>query len=306
MDPRVKIELEANTNRIVAGLTAFLEDPETNSLPWDRPWTPSGMNPFPNNPTTGATYKGINVMLLWMKGYGDTRWMGYNQAKEFLGYKRNGKGRFAKWIWKGEGEDPGHGVRKGEKGSKIFRPKMVRDKTNPDQMKCIGWSLSTVFNAQQIEGFPAIEAPEVPDVDPNEGYAEAVRVLERWPVPVAHGGDKAYYSPNVDRIQLPIAGAFKDLGAYWSTRGHEVIHSTGHTSRLNRLKELSYAEEELVAELGSVFLCAALGIERPSMDNHYKYIQGWMRRIAEDPKLIQRSASKAFRAMELVMEAGNE
>lgn len=305
MNPKAQAEMQANADKICAGLEAFLADPENAKLPWDRPWTPSGMNPFPHNPTTGNTYKGVNVLILWMKGYGDTRWMGFNQAKEALGYKRSGKGRFAKWIWKGEGEDPGYGVRKGEKGTKILRPRMVKDPENgPDAMKCIGWASSTVFNAQQIEGWPAFETPEIPDVDPGEGYFNAARVLECWPVPVSHAGDRAFYRPGDDTITLPLPGAFTDLSAYWATRGHEVIHSTGHKSRLDRLDGLSYAEEELVAELGSVFLCAALGIDRPSMDNHFTYIQGWMKRIKEDPTLIRRMAGKAFRAMELVLDKG--
>ncbi len=305
MADRAKTELQEIADRICSGLEAFLADPENSSMPWDRPWTPSGMNPFPHNPTTEKNYRGINIMILWMKGFGDTRWMGFNQSKEALGYRRSGKGRFAKWIWKGEGEDPGYGVRRGEKGTKILRPRMVKaPELGPDAMKCIGWSVATVFNASQIEGWPAFETPDIPDVEPGEVYAEAAAVLSAWPVPVEHVGDAAFYRPSTDSITLPLPGAFEDLTAYWAVRGHETIHSTGHKSRLNRLDGLTYAEEELVAELGAVFLCAALGIPRPSLDNHYRYIQGWMTRIKKDPDIVRKASSRAFKAMELVLDNG--
>ena len=101
---------------------------------------------------------------------------------------------------------------------------------------------------------------------------------------------------------MPEAGNFKDIESYWATMLHEVIHSTSHKSRLNRPIE-DYAFEEMVAEIGSAFLCAQMGIERDDLTvNHASYIAGWKKILLDDPKAFMKAAKLARQAADYVLE----
>ena len=117
----------------------------------------------------------------------------------------------------------------------------------------------------------------------------------------------ASYNIGLDKITMPEAGQFKDVESYWATLLHEAIHSTGHESRLERdldtKKKTSYAFEEMVAEMGSAFLCAQMGIERDDLtSNHASYIAGWKKILSEDPKAFMRAGKLARQASDYVLE----
>lgn len=125
------------------------------------------------------------------------------------------------------------------------------------------------------------------------------------PAKVQHGGSQAFFIPSADRIQLPAFGAFRDALAYYSVRGHETVHWTGHQSRLNRdfsgrFKSESYAFEELVAELGATMLNASLGLEMEPRPDHAKYIISWVKVLKGDKRAIMTAASKAQQAVDLL------
>jgi len=269
--------MEAISLRFIEAFEEVLEDP-TKRLPWQKKWS-SSPGGFPINPTTGNLYNGVNVLLLWMQGYSDPRWMGFGQAKS-----------------------KGWSVKKGSKGTKIYRPKMVKDRETGEG-KCIGYALSTVFNGSQIEGIPSLDTNEVPVVDPMVGYAKAAKIYEAWPVPSQRGGDRAFYAPTLDMIQVPEPGRFESLDDFWSTCLHEIIHSTGHKDRLDRISGHSYAMEELVAEIGSSFMCAHVGIDSPTLtENHHRYVHNWIASLKDDPAAINSAARMAQNAAEYIIK----
>src|SRR5579885_1063554 len=200
---------------------------EEGVAPWQKPWDSAGLR-TPFNPNSGKPYRGgnaLHLLAVGMKnGYSDPRWMTYRQAAE------NG--------WQ---------VRKGEKGTQIEFWDFSRTDTRPDATRSDSASneaaarseankpihrVYTVFNAQQIEGIPEYK----PKVHTAFEIAEAgERILRNSPAAVHHDqADRAFYNRADDTIHLPPKTAFKDAASYYGTALHEVAHSTGHPSRLNR------------------------------------------------------------------------
>lgn len=263
-------------------LKAIIKRMEQGDLPWNRPWK-FGANGLPHNPTTGNPYRGgFNFMLLMLAGFGDSRWMGFGQAKK--------KG------WK---------VQRGEKSTTIYAPIMrwMEDKENPGTKRpvCTGFRLVRVFNGEQVEGLPPLG--DFPEIDPEEGYEAAAALLKRNGPVVKVGGDSASYSPRLDVIRMPQAGAFDSVAQYWGTFLHELAHWSGNKARLGRdqggygkgTEEYSY--EELVAEITSAWLCSYVGIERDDMTaNHAAYLQSWLKNLKAHPDALARAANDAWRA----------
>ena len=173
-----------------------------------------------------------------------------------------------------------------------------------------GWGTSYVFNNQQTQR--PVEAVTIADVDPQIGFESAASIIDTLNMSLNHGGDRAYYSPREDRVQMPVPGAFNTLADYWSTMLHETGHWTGHKSRLNRegiagdiRTSDTYAYEELVAELTAGFLCMHLNIAREGLfENHVQYIATWRRRLTEDPSLLRTAAGEAGAAMRYILKHG--
>ena len=271
------------TNRI-------LEDLECGVRPWLKPWSVSNVGssilPCRHN---GIPYQGVNVLLLWSeavtRGYAATIWMTFRQALEL-----------------------GAHVRKGETGTPVvFADRITRaeDGENGESVeRSIPYLKSyTVFNVEQIEGLPPMYLPRAPAPTSAEtrhvqaeGFIAATRVIIRF------GGDRAFYAPAFDVIQLPPLPAFRDTEGYYSTALHELTHWTGHPSRCarelngHRFGSESYAFEELVAELGSAFLCAELGITPEVRDDHAAYLASWLAVLKQDKRAIFTAASQAQRA----------
>ena len=280
--------VESKLQEIVDQMVASLEK---GDIPWHKPWNGTPM--VPHNFTTGKDYAGIlNPIILWMAGYGDTRWAGGGQLRKsgatiLPGNEKKGTPIFAP-ILKGYWFTDDDGSRR--KGSKL-----------------IGWRVVWVFNAEQCDGIPAAEVIE--DIDPTVGYERAAALLEASGIKVTHQGNRACYSPKGDSITMPPAGAFTSLDHYWATMMHELTHATGHSSRLARKgigsfkTHSDYAFEELVAEMGSAFLCQVIGVNRSDiMDNHEAYINSWIRALKRDPQVLLEAAGQARKAMDYVLK----
>ena len=290
---------KAITDEIIASIEAG------NVLPWKCPWTRTSESAMPYNWLTKQAYSGINIILLW-------------SAAMSLGYQRNG------WLTFKQAQQLGGAVRKGEKGVRCVFAKPVEvankdanpDEGEPESKVYFCYRPFTLFNLDQIEGLqdlPDLEQPEYSDSEAAdavdraaETYCANTGVIRR------NGGNKAYYSPSLDQIVLPTT--FHSGSDYAATLAHEMIHSTGHQSRLNRFDNTtesfksyheSYAFEELIAELGSAFICSELGVSGQH-EQHVSYLDAWLKELKSDKTFIFKAASAASKAHAFISESGAE
>jgi len=273
--------VQAFADRIIAEL-------ENGVKPWVRPWDPekAGGPQAPFNPVTGKRYHGINVLILGMDvrafQTGDPRWMTYQQSHE------------KEWQ-----------VRKGEKATSIFftKPYEVEDDQAEDGRKTIKFLKHyAVFHASQIEGIPAYKPPSIEEAPWTRPEAADI-ILKNSGAVVRIGGDRAFYSPATDHIQLPPERAFRGPPEFAATALHELAHWTGHTSRLNRDMNVrygstAYAMEELRAELASAFVASELGIPT-DIPHHASYIASWIKPLKDDKREIFRAAADAQRIADM-------
>lgn len=271
--------------------TRIIADLEQGVAPWAKPWNSTGgAMTMPRNHSTSRAYSGINVLILWNAmatgGYSSNRWLTFKQAI-----------------------DMGGNVRKGMKGTSIVyassfvsvaeRQKAAKD--GRDERQAFMLKRSTVFNVEQCDGLeiPAIEAAN----DGRDRLDAADDLFAACGVPVQHGGDRAFYMPSLDYIQMPPTKAFGEIVDYYRTLAHEMVHATGHDSRLsrnilNKFGSKDYAREELVAEIGSAFVCAGLGIEYET--RHADYVGNWLAVLREDNRAIFKAASMASKAAQWI------
>jgi antirestriction protein ArdC len=280
-DARYLDPMQEFANRIVAEL-------ENGIKPWIRPWDPerAGGPQGPFNPVTGKPYHGVNILILGMDmrafQTGDPRWMTYQQALE------------KKWQ-----------VRKGEKSTTIFfcKPYEIEDDEADEGKKTVRvLKHYAVFHASQIDGIPAYKAPTVEEAPWTRPEAAEI-ILKNSAAVVRIGGDRAFYSPSTDHIQLPPEHAFRGPPEFAATALHELGHWTGHPSRLNRdlqnrFGSAAYAMEELRAELASAFVAAELGIPI-EIPQHASYIASWIKPLKEDKREIFRAAADAQRIADM-------
>lgn len=278
---------ESVTQRIVAAL-------EAGTPPWIRPWQDNG-EAVPRNLTTERAYRGINVLLLnlqsMVSGYTANRWLTYRQANEL-----------------------GAHVRKGETGTTIVFFKWKEIEANKTVEFADGESdrkvvpllrAYTVFNADQVEDLPDsyLRPAPVPLWTPSEAAED---ILTHSGAHIRHGGNRAFYSPSEDLIQMPPVGYFPQAEGYYATALHELTHWTGHPGRCNRPLGRrhgldAYAFEELVAEMGAAFLAAHCAL--PARLEHASYIDSWLDALKRDKRLIFVAAGKAQAAADFVLNA---
>ncbi len=260
-------------------------------LPWHRPWAVNPdarvSKPLREN---AVPYQGINVLILWgaaiEAGYASPFWMTYRQARSIGAQVRRGERAthivFAKTAKKTETD---------EFGDETEVPLHVR-------------RVYAVFNADQIDGLPERYVPEIPDVNPDARDAACDAWFERLRIDIRYGGERAYYAPGPDRIQMPPFQTFESAQTFFSTLAHESVHSTGHPDRLDRefgaQGTPKYAREELVAELGSAFLCADLGIASAPRADHASYVGSWLELLKDEPRAVFDAATQAQRAVEFL------
>ncbi len=271
------------TNRIVAEL-------EAGTRPWLKPWNAEHAAGRVTRPLrhNGTPYRGINVLMLWAeacaRGFACPIWMTYKQAQELGGQ-----------------------VRKGERGSLVvFADRFTRTETGDngeDVERQIPFLRSyTAFNCEQIDNLPAHHyARAEPVTDPVLRIAHADTFFANLNADIRHGGNRAYYAMSTDHVQMPPFETFRDAVAYFATLGHECVHLTGHGSRLDRylsgrFGSHAYAAEELVAELGSAFLCADLALTPEPREDHAAYLASWLTVLKNDKRAIFTAAAHAERA----------
>jgi antirestriction protein ArdC len=281
--PRRDIYQEV-TDRIVELL-------EKGVAPWRQPIKNSGGgDATPRSLATGKAYRGINVFLLamtsWAHGYDSRYWATFNQVG-----KSGGK------------------VRKGEKATLVvfWKQAAMTDKQSGEELKIPVLRHYHVFNAQQCENLAAPDTPiEDPNAAPFEPIAEAAQIVRgyRNGPTIEHGGNVASYFPAPDLVRMPQPQRFENRESYYATIFHELSHASGHSKRLNRglgerlapFGSPDYSKEELVAELGSAFLCAAAGISPPTIEQSAAYLAGWTKALKGDKRLVIQAAGQGQRA----------
>lgn len=281
------------TDRIVAAL-------ENGTVPWQKPWNASGI--LPTSVATGRPYRGINVWLLSMsaqaQGFASPYWLTFKQATDHSGH-----------------------VSKGSKGTSIIfwkrlsvKDEAARAAGDADAMRSVfllrGY---TVFNLEQCEDVklpPRFDLPEpeqavtVSDTlqDILDGYADGPTVKHVL-------GDAAYYTPLTDVVTVPALEQYETEGHYAQAVLHELTHSTGHASRLDRFGKNGepshfgserYAREELVAQMGASMLAAVAGLD-PFTDTSAAYIKGWLQALSDDKSLVVTAAQQAQRASDRIL-----
>lgn len=293
---------EQVTEAIVAKL-------EEGLVPWHRPWAVSadGHLQMPTSMSTKKPYRGVNVFLLAMQGYTSPWWGTYKQISERGGQVRKGEHGTQIVFWRKFEVLDGRALKQGE-----YRNLNAEDRKRVQ----LRFSLKTfvVFNAEQADGLESL----VPVVEPEPAGED--RVIdecdyvtmgylrsENAPV-VRHGGSVASYSPTTDQIRIPHRASFDSPEHYYTTLYHEAVHSTGHSTRLDRKDAFGngfgtekYSKEELVAEMGAAMLAAVTGISDSVLDNSAAYVQGWLKVIKGDSKLVVQAAAQAQKAADLVL-----
>lgn len=273
----------------------IIDQLEQGVRPWLKPWSASHLEerlpllPLRHN---CVPYRGINILLLWgdamEKGFTCNIWMTYKQAEEF-----------------------GAHVRKGEHGSLVVYAdrftKTQEGQNGEETQREIAFLKSyTVFNVEQIESLPArFLEPPAPRGEPLPLVEEAETFFKNTGADIRHGGNRAFYAPGMDRIQLPPPEAFRDAESYTATKAHELIHWTGHESRNarefgKRFADKAYAFEELIAELGAAFLCAELAIAPEPREDHAAYLAHWLEVLKADKRAIVSAAAHAQRALDFL------
>ncbi|ELA09265.1 TraC protein [Moraxella macacae 0408225] len=287
----------------------LIEQIKNNNAVWQKPWQGTE-HLLPVN-HQGKPYSGINVLRLLLKaqkqGYGDNRWFTYNNAKEQGGQVKRGEKATSITFYvtteRIDKTDANGKVVLDEKG------KPIKEEVKLDRPKVVTYNL---FNAQQIDGLPPRPIP--PKLEAWERHAKAeaiIRGIEKQGLTIVHqASDRAYYSPQDDRIVMPERSQFATADLYYATLLHEIGHATGHESRLNRdlsggFGSQNYAKEELRAEISSMIIGQQLQIGHdPSQ--HHAYLQSWVKAIEEDPKEIFRAVKDADKISDYVMGLGEE
>lgn len=280
------------TDQIIAAI-------EAGAGKWEMPWHSgddgAGMV-RPVNATTGKPYRGVNVLALWIaaqdKGYATSEWATYKQWQEKGAQVRKGEKSQFVVFWKindqeGETQDGGNSGNGGEQ---------TDNEPSGRRVFARGYA---VFNAAQVDGYTPAQ-PETPPATPSSTprNPEAETFFTATGADIRHGGNRAFYKPGTDHIQMPPFEAFPEATDYYSVLGHETVHWTSAEKRLDRdlsgrFGNEAYAAEELIAELGAAFLCADLGLANTPRPDHAAYVASWLKVLKNDSHAIFTAASRA-------------
>ena len=296
--PATTVDLYAEvTNQIIAAL-------EAGTTPWTCPWDREHGSLMPANLTTSRRYRGINVLLLNLRqiaaGYLTNRWLTFQQAHSLGAHVRRGESGTRIVFFKLLERDDVPGA--APDGITAGRFQAANDEPSRKVIPLL--RSFTVFNEAQVEGLPAhLTWPQAPQPE-GDAYAAAEALLARSGAVIQHGGSRAFYSPSLDRIQMPPVEFFVNFERYYGTALHELTHWTGHPSRCsralaNRQHIEAYAFEELVAEMGSAFLSSHCGLQ--GQLHHASYIASWLQALRNDKRLVFSAASLAQKAMDFLV-----
>jgi antirestriction protein ArdC len=276
---------EVITNRIIEQL-------EAGVAPWRKPWRVRGKNGLPRNLVTGREYRGINIWTLLTSGYASPHWLTFRQARELDGHVRQGERGLPVVYWK-------------------FGKREVQDGDQFVEKPSVLCRYYLVFNLEQCEGLriqPSEPMRNEWQSEPIEACEQVVAAWREKPT-IKHRGDCASYNKILDLVQMPERSCFKCTEEYHSTLFHELTHSTGHPTRLNRptlteferFADAAYSREELVAELGAAFLSGYCGIENRTISNGAAYVANWLKALKDDSRLVLVAASQAQKAADLIL-----
>jgi antirestriction protein ArdC len=278
---------EVITDRIIATL-------ESGVIPWRKEWKASGGGSLPYNLASKKPYRGVNILSLLCSGYGSNGWCTYKQAQS-LGYQ----------------------VRKGEKSSPVvfwkYPDKKAAAVVEGGKDSFPFARFYSVFNIEQLDGVPAALPFEVEPFDAIEDAEKIVSgyMLSASHPTLGHGGDRAYFRPSSDHVQMPEKTAFTSPAGYYATLFHEFAHSTGIKSRCNRAELIGsdgfggeeYSKEELTAEFSAAFLCAESGIANDQLlTNSAAYIQAWVKKLKNDKTMVVQASQRAQRAADYILQ----
>jgi antirestriction protein ArdC len=261
-------------------------------VPWRQPWKDSGI---PRNLVSNRPYRGINVMLLSFLGYEQNYFLTYKQLK-----------------------DIGGSLKQGEKGHMVVywnffekQIEKVSEGSNPKKIPNLRYY--TVYNISQCIGVQGNIPPfETIEVEPIMACEKILAEMPKKPV-IQYKEQRAWYNPVSDLVNMPKAKTFVSMESYYATLFHELVHSTGHISRLDRkdllqMSELgsdAYSHEELVAEIGTCYLQSFAGVTG-YFEESVGYIQGWLKRLQNDRRFIFSAANHAQKATDFILGTGNE
>jgi len=277
---------DQKAKEIVEAIIKALDSADSKG--WKAPWTKLNMGGH-RNAFSMRPYRGFNPIWLAFvadrEGYTSTYWATFNQ-------------------WKNAGLK----VIKGTKTTPIcfWQPskytKTLNDGTEEERSGFL-FKVYNLINASCVEGW---EEPTTEKLEAIDTLAHCEATIKATGANIQHGGDRAFFAPSLDLIQLPQRDQFDSTEDYYATAFHELVHWTGPESRLNRefgkrFGDNAYAFEELVAELGAVMLCSEHGIEAVSRPSHACYIKNWIETLKADPKALWTAGSKAQQATDYIL-----
>jgi len=278
---------------------ALIKLMETEGMNWTKPWKTTTMNNGQPISIRKREYNGINRWILGME-------MALN------GYTSPVFATFQKW------KEVGAKIKKGATSHEVVFFKtlfktQLDQKGEEEQIKIPLLKTYRVFNADQVEGWQGNWLTEGEEQTQDWNDVElADLIVENSGAEIDHiNQDKAFYMPSLDKIVMPKKEQFKDDSGYYGTMFHELVHWTGHSSRLDRKFGTrkgndNYAKEELVAELGAAMLSAIAKVDAEPRADHAQYLNGWIKGLKDQPKMILTAASKAEKAAQFIIDQSTE
>ena len=284
----------ANAYQIITD--RIIEKLETGTVPWRKAWGESARLGECKNLFSQKPYRGVNAFTTALGGYRSPYFLTYSQADEI-----------------------GANVKKGEKGHPIVYFKMLdvthkKADNQGDSALVPLLKFSSVFNVDQCENiklkremiYP--EAPKPLDFQPLAACEAIVENMPQKPR-VVFDKNSAFYSPRLDYVNMPAKESFSSAEHFYSVLFHELSHSSGHSSRLDRktltenagFASHNYSKEELVAEMSAAFLSSHAGIDAPTIENSVAYIQSWLKVLKGDSKMIFQAAAQAQKATDYIL-----
>ena len=262
----------------------IIHELESGNIPWHCSWRPEAWRH--RNMISGRPYRGINAILLNNLPYETPFWLTMRQLTAL-----------------------GGSLKQDASGINVIFWNLVEKK---DATEIPVLRFYRIYNLEDTVGIPFSKIPQLPSKEslafnPIEAAEE---ILAGYDGPtIIHKGDSACYNPGLDQIRMPMRHTFENEEEYYSTLFHELTHSTGHKSRLNRpgmdhikFGSETYSKEELIAEMGAAFLCAHSGIENATIQNSGAYIRGWLECLKNDKKLVVQAAQKAQKAVDFILK----
>ena len=271
-----------------------LEAMDEGNIPWHKPWKLQFNIRMPHNLVSKKPYRGINIFMLAFAPYDSPYWLTFKQCQKLGGTVKKGQKATMVVFWKSYN-------------------KTVQNADGDDETKStFVLRYYNVFNTEQCEGLDLSKVSndiDQLDFNPIEECEAIIENMQNAPS-IKHDSQQAYFSPSKDKVNMPKKESFDSEELYYSTMFHELVHSTGHATRLNRktlgeggyFNQENYSKEELVAEMGAAMLCGITGIENAAtLKNSAAYVKGWNEKLKSDPKMVVSAAQQAQKAVDYIL-----